>query len=1103
MDDDLQKFIHSVESSAKKILKDHSKRVHDEAARERVEKNRPVEEKTSISRDELKSKYGHAALILPAPKDKPPDTATTSLAPLVKPSPRSSHHVNQPDSPSSPTTLPNLATKRHKQELKERAASKLVQSPLFKGLSSSKSSPGVFKSALAQLNAVDDLRTLGLGGDKPGPAHHRHEHNVERRMCNACWAEPIKPTRCEHQYRAAPDAVAIELQGAMSWSIDDLHYKYRAEAEREAAWSASIQLQATDAPVVPVLERHPLYALFMHTVDADNTYVKNVSRAKNQTKQFVLDVNRVWLTNLDHFNALLANPQATLNQRRSKGLRGRHDLGAIRQGYSQIQSVSTSCALQHAIQETRSFSTEGAALVEPAPPPVKIRSPLDDIEAQGTPLSILACGRIDFRGKVPGTVVLASHVGLWWCHEEWTRPTAMYLRDAKISSTNAILALVVLALDSPVKAPTVFAWTPGSVCAPHELDIVLPGQWIVPRLCVSRFGVLPTVVSPLDDYLPSAICIPNGCSDHMPDFAEVNPINFRQWLRWTTVLPNFDVDAKAYGLVRGYPNQTGLTGRFSWHSDEAVVAHDLIRPRLEADFAILAYNRMVRGGNDPNMYTLNMRHETIDKLSTSGLHVYLAAQEKIKEEERLQAQLAEIETKLAAGRLALDAKRAERRRLEAEAQVWQEKRAKQLEGSLAMPESTIQEWQDRISRSHVVREWNEWEERELDESGVLFYRHINPELTRAVQWTPPEGWACENESTLPPTISPPMASDTSSSKASTPRELDNSIDAMAKALVENEMFVKMLEEKLGLVKNVHGKKPSKSQPQDENSSSDEEDVSDDDDTVAGRVLGILSNDDTTQDTNTATVKRLTRLELAHESRQVNPGEGWKRLKATRLPKTFAKKVYSTAIAGPTASFINQSNMPLILGLIDPGKMATHEQPDPVPDFREHFVPSLESEMAAMKKVLAATAKKAKKPTIVEVFQDALPDEDEEQDDKAEVTEADRIAKAVLYTRNNNVKELENMLDEGVNINARDENGNTLFILACQQGNKNMCKFLMRRRSDMDSQNFRGNTGLHYCYEYKWTDLATYLKDKGAKDDIPNEEGLMCYEGISAANLQQL
>jgi ankyrin repeat protein len=44
-----------------------------------------------------------------------------------------------------------------------------------------------------------------------------------------------------------------------------------------------------------------------------------------------------------------------------------------------------------------------------------------------------------------------------------------------------------------------------------------------------------------------------------------------------------------------------------------------------------------------------------------------------------------------------------------------------------------------------------------------------------------------------------------------------------------------------------------------------------------------------------------------------------------------------------------------------------------------------------------------------------------------------------------------MLDEGVNINARDENGNTLFILACQQGNKGMCKFLMRRRCDTDLQ----------------------------------------------------
>ncbi|KAF0756523.1 hypothetical protein AaE_004598 [Aphanomyces astaci] len=667
--------------------------------------------------------------------------------------------------------------------------------------------------------------------------------------------------------------------------------------------------------------------------------------------------------------------------------------------------------------------TEGAA---PSPPPnpqhrTKVKAPTDGIEAEGSPLSVLACGRIDFRGQVPGTVVLATYPGLWWCvsPSSLTRPTAMYLRESKLSSTNSILVHVLLALDSPVLAPTWFAWVPGTVCAPFEKEIATSFYYIPPTC--GMVLALPSVVSPLDEYLPSTMCIANGCDQAVPDMPEFNDRNFRQWIRWVTVPPNFDFDAQAYGIVQGYPNQTGLNGRFSWHSDEVVDSHTLIRPRLEA-------------------------------------------------------------------------------------------------------ESTVAEWAHRVAHSRLVRDWNGWEERELNESKVLFYHHSNPTLTVASQWTPPPEWPPDDDSAAP--LPPPSATgdafddddndDTSTDAAELESaRIDNSIQSIAKSLADNETFVDLLREKLGLksrkastsrrhssLKNAP-LSPTKSHG--DSSDDDDQAPSDDEDTIAGRVLRMLAQDESTQDTNTASVKRLTRLQILKEAPQVHPitlGEGWKRLKPTRLPKTFAKKVYTTTIAGPTASFINQTNLPLILGLLDPSKNATYVQPEAVPDFRHHIIPNLDSEVTAMKKVLAATAKKGRRSTILQVFQDTTADEDEVPPED-EVTEAERIAKAVLYTRNNNIKELENMLDQGVNINARDENGNTLFILACQQGNKNMCKFLMRRRCELDSQNFRGNTGLHYCYEYKWTDLATYLKDKGAKDDIPNAEGLMCYEGISSDNLQKL
>jgi ankyrin repeat protein len=39
----------------------------------------------------------------------------------------------------------------------------------------------------------------------------------------------------------------------------------------------------------------------------------------------------------------------------------------------------------------------------------------------------------------------------------------------------------------------------------------------------------------------------------------------------------------------------------------------------------------------------------------------------------------------------------------------------------------------------------------------------------------------------------------------------------------------------------------------------------------------------------------------------------------------------------------------------------------------------------------------------------------------------------------------------------------------------MVKFLLRRGAKINVQNHRGNTCLHYLYEYGKTDLAEYMK----------------------------
>ena len=104
------------------------------------------------------------------------------------------------------------------------------------------------------------------------------------------------------------------------------------------------------------------------------------------------------------------------------------------------------------------------------------------------------------------------------------------------------------------------------------------------------------------------------------------------------------------------------------------------------------------------------------------------------------------------------------------------------------------------------------------------------------------------------------------------------------------------------------------------------------------------------------------------------------------------------------------------------------------------------------------------------------------------------ALTIQATRHANFGKLEEMLDDlGVDIDTADEYGNTLLLLTAQQGNKKLCKFLLRRGAYINAQNHSGNTVLHYLHKYAHLDLADYTRRKGADDSYLNSDGLTCYE----------
>lgn len=77
----------------------------------------------------------------------------------------------------------------------------------------------------------------------------------------------------------------------------------------------------------------------------------------------------------------------------------------------------------------------------------------------------------------------------------------------------------------------------------------------------------------------------------------------------------------------------------------------------------------------------------------------------------------------------------------------------------------------------------------------------------------------------------------------------------------------------------------------------------------------------------------------------------------------------------------------------------------------------------------------------------------------------------------------------------DSFGNSLFHVACQNGNKRIAKLAIKYGGDMDAQNSKGNTGVHFLFTYGYAEIGDYFIEKGASDDILNDENKPPREGI--------
>ena len=96
-------------------------------------------------------------------------------------------------------------------------------------------------------------------------------------------------------------------------------------------------------------------------------------------------------------------------------------------------------------------------------------------------------------------------------------------------------------------------------------------------------------------------------------------------------------------------------------------------------------------------------------------------------------------------------------------------------------------------------------------------------------------------------------------------------------------------------------------------------------------------------------------------------------------------------------------------------------------------------------------------------------------------------------RHARVQEVEDLLLRGIPITSRDENGNSILSIGCQNGSKRIAKLALRFGADINERNDAGNTPLHYCSLYQKTSLLQYLISKGADTSIRNNEGQLYSE----------
>ncbi|CAM9395424.1 unnamed protein product [Ectocarpus sp. 12 AP-2014] len=296
-------------------------------------------------------------------------------------------------------------------------------------------------------------------------------------------------------------------------------------------------------------------------------------------------------------------------------------------------------------------------------------------------LSMRVSGRRGHSREVPGTCNIGK-MGVTFHYpqaSERTRAVASFFRDASKSSSDSVMVVVALALDTPKLTPLVIAWErepfePEPAPDEDTLDVVprvmIPPGVVLEEGVVSDLGghiapdaiVLTNAEKKVDFSPPEALAgdkrVGGGAAAkrnrkagkeqewvrHRRDWKEVDEKGFRRYAVYRLLEPDGYMQTLGFGVTKraALPNTAAVCGRSTFHSEQRCT-EQLCRQRTAKDYAYVSANDQHRGPSDPGSYSVSCKHERMAALLRTGLERYNAEMARVAAERERQAKDAALQ----------------------------------------------------------------------------------------------------------------------------------------------------------------------------------------------------------------------------------------------------------------------------------------------------------------------------------------------------------------------------------------------------------------------------------------------------------------------------